>query len=824
MPAQDMARIITPFGLPSMAFPNIHVTSFSRHPAISHLTRGTPKLFHSMRSVRSGHVFNVSKQCSRQLAKVRMSTFNVEKAQKNVASFESDLVIIGGGAGGIAVAAHIMELVKKGKQLRSITLVEKSNSIGPGLAYSDACVGTILNMEANKSGIYADDPEHLTRWMGLHFPNLKETAYPQRQLYGAYLSSVLNDLVKDASQNGITFRVINDEAIDISPIDEDLEVVLNKGTRIQTANAVLALGNFITTLNPKLGGSPGFFSSPWPLKQLKVIESDAPVSILGSGLTAIDVAISLVENGHRGNIKFISRNGRLPKVRGIAPRYQRRYMMHSLARDVESSEGEVFGKIVSTIKQEIESFEGGNHYEYSDLKHFTDPLKGLQADIKDAENGTLRWQEVLRATTPVVERYWNCMSSKEKAVFLRDYIGMWFQFRYAMPLENARKILVLMEQGQLRVLRSASGTRSDTRWDGSHFAVATNEGDIQSKYLIEAVGQEHNPCSIKSALMERLLSKGILKPHAAGGISVNFSNLSATKNIHVIGSMTRGTHFFTNSVDRIAIHASRIADSITATPFRRSLHIAFFVGSDLFSHLMLSKLIPRLIAQGHTPFIFLPTDLENQDTSSPSLRELDLYKRQLLHDQFIPFSRSPSFDGAGCLNVEQMGAQYGLLVQKVKSVNDGSLDILRKHHVDAGFSLRCEQRFGKDVMNYFTAPRALLNLHPGVQPSHRRETTAEQGSFGYSLRHVSSSDNSGLVLDVRTIPVDYEKSVFHHMNDSSPIGVEMVLNAVDNLARGKDMPAIEQIEGQSRYYSFPTEEGLDMLREKGMKRVDAAAM
>lgn len=751
-----------------------------------------------------------------------MSTLNVEKNQKNVASFESDLVIVGGGACGIAVAAHVIELVKKSKALRSITLIEKTKTAGPGLAYSDACVGTILNMEANKAGIYADDPEHFTRWIGTHYPTLKETPFPQRRLYGVYLTSVLDGLVEDASQNGIAFRVINDEAIDISSVNEDLEVVLTGGTRIQTANAVLALGNFLTTLNPKLVGLPGFFSSPWPLKSLKVIESDAPVSILGSGLTAIDAAISLVENGHRGNIKLISRNGRLPKVQGTTSRYQRRYIMHSLARELESSEGEVFGKVFGTIKQEIESLEGGNRYEYSDLKIFRDPLKGLQADIKDAEDGTLRWQEVLRATAPVVERFWNCMSSKEKAVFLRDHMGIWFNFRHAIPLENARKILFLMEKGQLRVVRSASGTGSGTRWDGNHFSVVTNEGDIKSKYLIEAVGQEHNPASIESPLMEHLLSKGILKPHAAGGISVDFSTLSATKNIHVIGSMTRGTHFYTNSVDRNAIHASRIANSITATPIPRPLHLAFFVGSDLFSHLILSKLVPRLIAQGHTPFILLPTDIVEQKTSSPDSRELDPYERQLLHDQMNPFSGSSSSDGAGCSTVEQMGAHYGLLVQKVKSVNDASLEILRKHHIDAGFSLRCEQRFGKDVINHFSAPRALLNLHLDVLPSARKETAAKQASLGYSLRHVSSSDKSGPVLDARTIPVDYEKSVSHHMNDLSPIGVEMVLNAVDNLARGKDMHGLEQNEDERQYCSFPTEEGLGMLQKRGMKLVDAA--
>lgn len=183
------------------------------------------------------------------------------------------------------------------------------------------------------------------------------------------------------------------------------------------------------------------------------------------------------------------------------------------------------------------------------------------------------------------------MTLEEREDFLRDHMSKWLKYRHVIPVENARKILAFMEKRQLRVARSVS----NARWDGDHFSVATNGADIRSKDFIEAAGQEYNPSSIESPLMKRLLTKSILAPHPAGGISVDFLTLSASPKIYVIGSMTRGTHFHTNAIDSNANHASCIADYLTGPPPRRPLHLAFFVGSDLFSHLMLSKLVPRLI-------------------------------------------------------------------------------------------------------------------------------------------------------------------------------------------------------------------------------------
>ena len=62
------------------------------------------------------------------------------------------------------------------------------------------------------------------------------------------------------------------------------------------------------------------------------------------------------------------------------------------------------------------------------------------------------------------------------------------------------------------------------------------------------------------------------------------------------------------------------------------------------------------------------------------------------------------------------------------------------------------------------------------------------------------------------------------MNDIYPIGVDMVLDAIDNFARGKKTPGIEQDETKSRYYTFPTDKELEVARERGVRLVDATAI
>ena len=263
----------------------------------------------------------------------------------------------------------------------------------------------------------------------------------------------MDNAVEEAKRLGIILRVVNGEISDLYHVGKLLEMSLTEGTKLQARNVVLALGNFHSALYENLIGTPGYLHCPWPNDRLNEIPSHACVSILGSRLSAIDVTISLAEKGHNGLVTFVSRNGRFPKVQGGTSPFANRRVLYSLARDVEMHPDRAFLKVVQTIQKQIEYMEGPENVDWSQLNATNEPLTELRSVISRAENGAEGWQSVLKATAPVVERYWNSFHPKDKDIFMMQYLSPWFNYRHAIPLENARKVLALMEKGQLSVVR-----------------------------------------------------------------------------------------------------------------------------------------------------------------------------------------------------------------------------------------------------------------------------------------------------------------------------------------------------------------------------------
>ena len=734
-----------------------------------------------------------------------------------------NLAIVGGGASGLAVFTQMIERAKQGLGVQSITIVEKNKWIGPGLAYSEACKGAILNMPADAMGLNTTNPLHFSEWMATTYPGLTKAVFPPRRQYGEYLSQLMISAAKEAEQLGVLLRVINDEVLDIHQIDQGFELRLGNGAKLRAQNVVLAIGNFPGATHRELAGTPGYMQCPWPNSRLKDIPPEASVSILGSRLTAVDTAIFLAENGHRGSINFVSRSARLPKVQGKNVPFARRYVLQSLARDVEESADGAFFKIVQGIRREIE---GTMTVDWNKIATDPEPLPELISDIANAESGATPWQAILKSTASFVERYWNSFSLEDKKTFFKYFLSPWATYRAPMPLENAYKILALMESGQLRVLRGEK-----VRWNGSKFVISLEGTEVQSQFLIEATGQEFNPYRVDSPLLQRLLSSGLLKSHPAGGVEVDFSTLAARKGIYVVGEMTRGVHFFTNSIDRNIAHAARIADHLTGEQTRRPLHVAIFVGDDLFSHLMLSKLVPRLLMQGHLPFVFLPVRQIDMKSRSFDLRELSFFEMELLQDHVIPFLGSSFPQGTAALTVEQMGSSYGVLVKRILDINDLSfLQLLRSHHVDVGISLCSHQHFQKDIIHYFNSPRVLLNLHRGVLPSYKgfmtglRAMMNHEPDFGYSLHYVQEGCDSGDIVDIRTHPIDYRESMLHWAKLNYETGVAMIQGVVEQIARQKPVSTLPQDPNRSRHYTLPTAEELAMARRGGIRLVDGAAI
>lgn len=430
------------------------------------------------------------------------------------------------------------------------------------------------------------------------------------------------------------------------------------------------------------------------------------------------------------------------------------------------------------------------------------------------------------STAPVIERYWNCLDSASKLAFLREFMSIWVTHRYAMPLQTAEKVLRLIDSGQLRLLRTKKEGRA--YWDNGSFAIPIESGTLRVHCLIEAIGLEYDAHRVKSPLIQNSLSRGILKAHPAGGFHVDFQTLEAQKGLYVLGSMTRGVHFYCTAIDRNAVHAERLADGILGLRPRKPLHIALFVGTDLFSHLMASQLVPRLLAAGHMPFLYLSVHKGSQRPQLFELRELAFYERHLLQAHIIPHCGSDFAAAGPCMTVQQLRSRYGVLVESVPDVNDPAfVRSLATHHIDLGFSLRCYQRFKTDIIPYFHSRKRLLNLHPGTLPAYRgvmttvRAMANRETTFGYSLHFINLNWDAGGLLAVREHLIDYSKAMLDFMHDVWRMGVDMAAEMTDKIARGEHVKAIPQDEKKSGYYTFPTKEELARYRAKGVRLVDA---
>ena len=89
-------------------------------------------------------------------------------------SFESKVVIVGGGFSGAAIAARLLRSSRVNAHV-----IEERPRLGLGLAYGEAQDCQILNVPAGRMSFWAEQPTHFLDWAKLHGPQL---GWPEAQV------------------------------------------------------------------------------------------------------------------------------------------------------------------------------------------------------------------------------------------------------------------------------------------------------------------------------------------------------------------------------------------------------------------------------------------------------------------------------------------------------------------------------------------------------------------------------------------------------------------------------------------------------------------
>ena len=254
------------------------------------------------------------------------------------------IVIVGGGAVGVSTAHHLVDELDRCSLHAAVdvTMLERSSIVGPGLAYSDDEPTNLLNTRAGSISVVYGERDHFYTWLQRspekwrdRYPTLRiePRAFLPRSLFGLYLRDVHSQTVERARRLGVTFATLRDEAIDAVRIDDDVFIRTRAGTLLRSDFVHLCCGNLPSVAFPQFAGMCEYLNSPYPVRDLiQRIPSSSDVLIVGSRLSAIDATVALLQAGHRGRIRLVSRGGRLPSVRGDQDSFRLRGITPEIVR------------------------------------------------------------------------------------------------------------------------------------------------------------------------------------------------------------------------------------------------------------------------------------------------------------------------------------------------------------------------------------------------------------------------------------------------------------------------------------------------------------
>jgi uncharacterized NAD(P)/FAD-binding protein YdhS len=109
----------------------------------------------------------------------------------------STVAIIGGGFSGTVTAVH---LLRRGRgAIDRIVIMNRSGAMARGVAYGTRSDRHVLNVPAGRMSAIDDQPDSFVDFVRRRGVSVGGDAFVSRQLYGAYLESLLNAAADSAA-------------------------------------------------------------------------------------------------------------------------------------------------------------------------------------------------------------------------------------------------------------------------------------------------------------------------------------------------------------------------------------------------------------------------------------------------------------------------------------------------------------------------------------------------------------------------------------------------------------------------------------------------
>ncbi len=428
------------------------------------------------------------------------------------------VAVIGAGLSGALQAIH---LVHAG--VGKVSLIERSRVPGRGVAYGTDRPEHLLNVPARRMTAWPDRPEHFTQWWSARGGD--DEGYAPRMVYGDYVRAQLAE-----AMHGI--EILAGEAVDIRSTADGEEVRLADGLAVTADAVVLAPGN----LEPAVPGrfdvaalGAAWIGDPWSTDLGAGVGPDDTIVILGTGLTAVDTALTLDARGSRCRILAISR-------RGLAPRaHEPREPMVAPQEELPTT-----------------------------CRGLTRRLRRRSAEVG--------WRSAVHELRSVTQGLWRDASADERRRFLRHLRPWWDVHRHRIAPAVSETIARMEKEARL-AFAAARIVAIEPAGDCVRLSCRRRGSDevetVTAKQIVNCTGPEMDIVRAGEPLFDALIAAGRIRPDPLRiGLDVDWEcrvlggDGAPSDTLSAIGPVTRGTFWESVAVPDIRVQTDRVAKRI----------------------------------------------------------------------------------------------------------------------------------------------------------------------------------------------------------------------------------------------------------------------
>jgi len=450
------------------------------------------------------------------------------------------IAVIGAGFSGTIATLHLLRRLPADQP---VLLCERAPDFARGVAYATGDNDHLLNVRAANMSALTDEPLHFQDWLkrngidgaakaGVH--DTDSGQFASRGLYGQYLRTIL-DLAMRETAGHAQLRLMPDHVVDVVSVEAGVyELVCASGQRLQVAGVVLAVGN----LPAEESEDPRICRNAWSEKTWRPLSQDLPVLIVGTGLTAVDIAIALRRRGFTGGIVSLSRGGLMPTRHAPSKPW-------ATPKLTAAEEGSV--RLL---------------------------MSRLRAEIAEAAEQGVDWRAVIDSMRPITTKLWGRLPPAERTRFLRHARRYWDVHRHRMAPPHADMIDAMIAEGTLTIaggrVRSMVSGKDAIRVTYAPRCGAGAEKVLEVQRVIMASGLEHISRT-RDPLMQRLLDRGLVRVDSQGlgidvtdGLNVLRDDESVAERVWALGPIVRGVFWECVAVPDIRVQAAHVAASVVA--------------------------------------------------------------------------------------------------------------------------------------------------------------------------------------------------------------------------------------------------------------------